>query len=92
MLFSLDELCSLAIESEEGKKLRLVVLREGEEWVCRQTNSKTLRNFLATPHSALFKGRLQLHKIQEYLAVVVKERVLGHVLVVDFEAVLGKLQ
>lgn len=91
MQFSLGESFKLAIESEDGKNLRLIVLADGEEWICRKTDSKTLKNFLAYPHSTLFKGRLKLHKMQEHIAVIAKERVAGHILVVDFEAVLGKL-
>ncbi|MEE1944437.1 hypothetical protein VRU48_04910 [Pedobacter sp. KR3-3] len=91
MQFGLDEPFKLAIESEDGKNLRLVVLTGDEEWVCHKTNGKTLKKFLTEPDSTLFKGRLQLHKMNDHITVLVKEQAIGHILVVDFEAVLHKL-
>lgn len=91
MQFELNEPFKLAIESQDSKNLRLVVLAGDEEAVCHQTNGKTLKKFLIEPDATLFKGRLQLHKMNDHMTVLVKEQVVGHILVVDFEAVLDKL-
>jgi len=77
MIFKdLDEHLAFAVEFH-GKKLRLIVYEDGVEKVCRKETLKNLKAFIKSGENHLFKGRLQLSKIDIDTAVLVKGKLLG---------------
>ena len=75
-----------------GKKVRLIILEADQELVCRKETLKNLLNFLSTEEMNLFKGRLQLHKVNEIIEVVIKNQPCAIVSTIDFKKVLDTLQ
>ena len=67
---------TFAIERNDNR-LRLIVLDGINEWVCRKTTQKELNRFLLNNEAHLFKGRLQLDKTGDDIAVNVKGVDLG---------------
>lgn len=69
--------CQFVIE-ELANKLRLVILKEGEELACRKTTKKELTKFFEGDEKVLFKGRLQLRKDENgKVEVMLKGKLLG---------------
>ncbi len=66
-------------------KLRLVLLESGVEQACRQSSLRELTSFLAESETALFKGRLQLHKQDDQLEVWLKNSAVGRFSKQEFE-------
>jgi hypothetical protein len=55
----LTETVHFYIEPSENQ-VRLVVIKNGVEWVCRKESYRNLTRFLKTESGRIFKGRLQL--------------------------------
>lgn len=53
------------------QKIRFVVAAQKKEWVCRIETIKAIEQFLASTDARIFKGRLQLQKIQRNIHVEV---------------------
>ena len=70
------------------EKLRLVVFNNDEEYVCRIESKKKLYQFLEGNDATLFKGRLQLIKNQDDIAIQVKGRILGELSIEAFRELL----
>jgi hypothetical protein len=81
---------NLWLQSEaDNKKLRLVLTDGFTELACRKDTPGKLRRYLTNGESALFKGRLQLHKSNGNIAVVLKNTIVGLVPVATFEKLLN---
>ncbi len=70
------------------EKLRLVIFKNDEEYVCRIESKKKLHQFLEENDARLFKGRLQLIKNQDDIAIQVKGRILGELSIEAFRELL----
>ncbi|WP_428328769.1 hypothetical protein [Mucilaginibacter sp.] len=67
-----------AIELLE-KQARLIVYNNGVENVCRKERISKLKHFAQSTDDHLFKGRLQLHKSEVGIAVIVKGEIAGFI-------------
>jgi hypothetical protein len=76
---------ALAIEPYEKLRVRIMVFKDGEEYVCRKESLYKLKQFLALDEGRAFKGRLQLVKHGDTVAVDVKGEVLGRIGLGDME-------
>ncbi len=72
----LNSMFTFSVEPYNGK-LRFVVNGQGHEDVCRIERKKVIETFLQTNNTSIFKGRLQLHKTDDEIAVEVKGEVIG---------------
>jgi hypothetical protein len=70
---------SVAIEPCEKLRLRLIVYKNDEEYVCRKESLYWLKQFLALDEGRAFRGRLQLLKHGDDIAVEVKGELIGTV-------------
>jgi hypothetical protein len=84
----LNKSLTLSVESYNGK-LRFVINESGHEWVCRIERKKAIATFLQTESSSIFKGRLQLHKLKNEIAVEVKGEVVGTVPLSSFQKLIS---
>jgi hypothetical protein len=74
--FPLQQGILFHIELYENR-LRLVIRKDGEEWICRKESFRNLYAFLKTEDSRLFKGRLQLVKQQQQVQIIAKGTAIG---------------
>lgn len=72
----LNSLFTFSVEPYNGK-LRFVVNEQGCEAVCRIERKKIMEEFLQANNTSIFKGRLQLHKIDQQINIEVKGDVIG---------------
>ena len=79
---------SLGMERYENR-VRLVVFRDKEEWVCRKEGFAALEKFTETTADHIFRGRLRLHKDAAEIHVEVKGEILGTISVNQFKKKLG---
>jgi len=70
---------ALSIEPYEKLRLRLIIYKNGEEYVCRKESLHNLKQFLSADEGRTFKGRLQLLKHGDDIAVEVKGELIGNV-------------
>jgi len=89
-ILKLDNGYDLAIEST-GKMARLVVYNDGVENVCRKSTLKNVTAFMQSGENHLFKGRLQLHKVNGSLNVMVKGSKVGEISIPGFLDYLQRL-
>ncbi|GAB3936689.1 hypothetical protein [Larkinella terrae] len=61
------------------KKVRLIVQKNGDAWVCRKENTSKLERFLKDERGRLFKGRLQLVLQDTKVEIEVKGKPVGAV-------------
>ncbi len=76
---------TLTIEPYQKLRLRLIVFKNGEEYVCRKESLYKLKQFLALDEGRAFKGRLQLVKCGDNISIEVKGKVLGRITDVQLE-------
>ncbi|MBD1364107.1 hypothetical protein IDJ77_09830 [Mucilaginibacter sp. ZT4R22] len=79
---------SLLIEPAD-KKLRLVISDEGSELACRKESRGKLKRFLSSAETSIFKGRLQLHKNNNTVAVILKGEDVGVIRLAELEKALN---
>lgn len=79
---------SIRIESA-NQRLRLVVLKDDCEFICRKESLKNLKGFLSGDTDRLFKGRLQLHRSADEILVEAKKEVIGKINAEDFQRLLA---
>ena len=87
----LNEKYTLSFE-QSGKKIRLIISAADEELVCRKETLKNLKNFLLKDQFRLFKGRLQLNKLNDIIEVIMKNKPIAIVSAGNFEHVINNLQ
>lgn len=73
-------------------KIRIVVLEDGIESVCRKETLKNLKRFLTSKETKIFKGRLQLHKINDAIEIIVKDKPIAIISSASLEKILNNLQ
>lgn len=83
MKYLLDHRREFSIEPD-NKKVRLVIYQNAEELVCRKENLSRIKQFLMQKEARLFKGRLQLSKVDQEIHVEVKGEVVGIIQRDDF--------
>lgn len=88
---TLDKHFSLLFEPL-GKRLKLIIGKADEEIACRKETIKNLENFLQSDESTIFKGRVQFHKINEEIEIILKTKPIAKILAADFKQVLNNLQ
>ena len=88
---NLTETVQFCIEPAE-KQVRLVVLKNGAEWVCRKESYHKLDRFLKADMGRLFKGRLQLVLTDNNLGIEVKGSTVGVIPADDFRRQLLELK
>ncbi|RRB07615.1 hypothetical protein [Larkinella rosea] len=86
----LSDTLELIIELFE-KKVRLIVRKNGDEWVCRKENVSSLKRFLNSESSRLFNGRLQLILKNSKVEIEVKGTVVGEIPVDYFRQTMARL-
>lgn len=74
---------NFGIIPESASKLRLAVLQDEEELVCRKEAKKKLIEFLEGPDGSTFKGRLILHKKDGAIQVEMKKELIGNLNLAD---------
>lgn len=84
----LSPIYTLGIEPYQKLRLRLIVFKNGEEYVCRKESIYKLKQFLALTEGRAFKGRLQLLKDGDVVGVEVKGEVVGVVADMQLRALL----
>lgn len=72
--------------------IRLIISKNDEEWVCRKEKLKKLFEFAEVDNEHLFKGRLQLFKLEDKVDIKFKNESIGTVLKVDFIQTLNRLK
>ena len=72
----LNDTLQFCIEPFENR-LRVVVLKDGVEWVCRKESFSKMNRFLNDNTNRIFKGRLQLIKSDHKITVEVKGETVG---------------
>jgi len=70
---------TFTIEPYEKLRFRLIVYKNGEEYVCRKESLYRLKQFLVLDEGRVFKGWLQLLKHGDDIAVEVKGEMIGTV-------------
>jgi len=89
-ILKLDNGYDLAIENTD-KKARLVVYNNGVENVCRKSTLKNVATFMQSGENHLFKGRLQLHKVNGSVNIMVNGSKVGEISVSGFLEYLQQL-
>ncbi|RXK60883.1 hypothetical protein ESA94_10520 [Lacibacter luteus] len=84
----LNNTLSFSVEPYNGK-LRFVVYENSKEYVCRIERKKAMETFLIADTASIFKGRLQLHKYNNEIAVEVKGEIVGNILLSSFKKMLS---
>lgn len=79
---------SLGIAHYQKLRVRLIVFKNGEEYVCRKESLFKVKQLLALDEGRAFKGRLQLVKDGDGIVVEVKGEVVGVVKPGDLEKLL----
>ena len=85
----LDNKLSFAVEPYK-RKLRFVVYDNKSEFVCRIEALNEIEQFLKLDEARIFKGRLQLHKMNSKIYVEVKRNAIGCISVDHFTSMLQK--
>ncbi|MET3979291.1 hypothetical protein ABIB62_001877 [Mucilaginibacter sp. UYP25] len=73
----------------DNKKLRLVITDGIAELACRKETASNLNRFLSSAQNNLFSGRLQLHKSEDNITVLLKGKPAGSVSVSELKNVLN---
>lgn len=73
-------------------KLRLIVYDQNGELVCRKERRKKLTEFLSEDTGHTFKGRLQLIKRKNTIAIQVKGETIGSLKKSEFESLIKILE
>jgi hypothetical protein len=60
-------------------KIRIIIMHDNEEYVCRIETLKKLKEFAAVNEAKIFKGRLKLYKENGLIHVIAKGEALGSV-------------
>ena len=85
----LDDGYALAIETE-AKRLRLIVLHNDLELVCHKVTASELNRFMQQTDAHLFKGRLQLHKSGDHVAIIMKGEIIRLMPESEFQKLLNR--
>ena len=84
MKYKLSNHLDFAMEADQNK-VRLIVMEECKEWVCRKERVTELNRFLKLTSGRIFKGRLQLVTEDGNIIVLVKGNIAGSIPRIDFK-------
>lgn len=87
-VIKLDNELRFSIKPHKNK-VRLIVHKGEVENVCHIIDLKKLEHFILSDEKSLFNGRLQLHKNIGGLAIEVKGKIAGIIMMEDFINYLG---
>jgi len=87
----LSDNMTLNIEKYDSR-VRIIVLDNGEELVCRKERMSSLNRFLELENGEVFKGRLRLCKRKNKIDVIVKNNVVGQVNVGELRAEINSIK
>lgn len=73
------------------KNLRLIISDGTTELACRKETTANLLHFLSSATNSLFKGRLQLHKHADVVAIILKGSAIGFIPIPAFKSLLNNL-
>ncbi len=82
---------ALGVERYDKLRLRLIVYQNNEEYVCRKESLYKLKQFLNLDEGRAFKGRLQLLKHGDDIAVEVKGQQMGMLAKADIQHYLNEI-
>ncbi|RKR80297.1 hypothetical protein BDD43_0393 [Mucilaginibacter gracilis] len=88
MQLKLNHNYSLGFEPHLTNGVRLIVFNGDDEWVCRKETLQNLTKFIAGPEAHVFKGRLQLYKNDDSIAVEVKGQHIGTIALAQLKGLL----
>lgn len=88
-IIKMDDGYSLAVDVE-NKRLRLIVLNGDNELVCHKTTVSEVNRFLQQADAHLFKGRLQLDKTGDRIAIMMKGAIIGSIHESEFAMLLSR--
>ncbi|QNN44564.1 hypothetical protein [Pedobacter roseus] len=72
--------------------IRLIISKTDEEWVCKKETLKKLFEFVNIDQAHVFKGRLQLIKIDDRITIQIKNENISTISAKTFKEVLNKLK
>jgi hypothetical protein len=78
-IFAFLDNYTFSIEPVTNRRYRLIIYKNGEEHVCRKESLYKLKQFLSADEGRAFKGRLQLLKHGDEIAVEVKGELIGNI-------------
>jgi len=81
----------LGVEKYDSR-VRIIVSNNGEELVCRKERLSTLYKFLDLEKGEAFKGRLKLRKKENYIEIIVKNNVVGHINAEELRAKINEIK
>lgn len=73
------------------RKVRLIISELDTELACRKETVKNLRQFLIADETKVFKGRLQLHKYNEVIEVILNNKPVAAISTKDFKNIVDNL-
>lgn len=80
----------IQLKSEPHKtKLRLIVLQNKKELACRIETYNNLDQFLQTKEARIFKGRLQLQKVNEEINIELKKEIIKTISVLELKQMIN---
>ncbi|MBE5319287.1 hypothetical protein IM793_08970 [Pedobacter sp. MR2016-19] len=72
--------------------IRLIVSRNDEEWVCRKEKLENLIAFTDINQAHIFKGRLQLIKLDDNIGIQVNNKCISTISAEKFKQALNNLR
>ncbi|WP_175633221.1 hypothetical protein [Pedobacter ghigonis] len=72
--------------------IRVIISKNNEEWVCKKERLRKLLEFVNIDEAHIFKGRLQLIKMNDHITLQVKNENISTILTKTFIEVLNKLK
>ncbi len=91
VVYNIDNQYKLAIEVK-AHKLRLIVLENEQEFVCRTERISVIKRFFEQKEGQIFKGRLQLKHWHDRVQIFVKKVMIGSIERGIFESELNKIE
>ena len=74
----LNEVYSLNVEL--GRLfIRFIILKNEQEYYCRKIRKSIFLKMLKSKEQQIFKGRIQLHRLNNYYKIIAKNETLGNV-------------
>lgn len=72
--------------------IRLIISKNNEEWVCKKETFKKLLEFVNIDQAHVFKGRLQLIKIDDRITIQIKNEHISNISATTFKEALNSLR
>ncbi len=86
----MQQALQIQLKSEPYKaKVRLVVMQDKKELACRIETFKNLAAFLQTKEARIFKGRLQLQKVNDEVNIELKNETIKTIPVLELRQMIN---